>query len=36
MAAGDAFRAWFPEMLEELHIFWKQDLEWNKIIYFYT
>lgn len=36
MAAGDAFRAWFPEMIEELKIFWKPDLEWNKVICFCT
>jgi hypothetical protein len=34
MAAGDAFRAWFPEMIEELKVFWKPDLKWNEVISF--
>ena len=36
MAAGDAFRAWFPEMIDNLRNFWKPDLEWNEVISFYS
>ena len=32
MAAGDAQRAWFPEMLEKLKIMWNSDLPWEKRI----
>lgn len=32
MPAGDAQRAWFPEMLEELKNRWKLDMSWNECI----
>jgi hypothetical protein len=34
MAAGDAFRAWFPGMVIELRKFWKPDMKWNEVIDF--
>jgi len=29
MPAGDAQRAWFPEMLEELKSYWETDWSWK-------
>lgn len=29
MASGDAQRAWFPEMLEDLKSYWKTDWSWK-------
>ena len=29
MAAGDPQRAWFPEMLEELKLYWETDWSWK-------
>ena len=31
MAAGDAQRVWFPEMLEELAAWWKPDVTWEAL-----
>ena len=31
MAAGDAQRVWFPEMLEELVAWWKPDVTWEAL-----
>ncbi len=31
MAAGDAQRVWFPEMLEELAAWWKPDATWEAL-----
>jgi hypothetical protein len=32
MAAGDAQRVWFPEMIEKLRFQWRQDLSFDAII----
>ena len=32
MAAGDATRAWFPEMLEELRERWDKSMSWDSVI----
>jgi len=32
MAAGDATRAWFPEMLEELRERWNKSMSWDSVI----
>ncbi len=29
MPAGDAQRAWFPEMLEDLKSYWSTDWSWK-------
>lgn len=34
MPAGDAQRAWFPEMLLELRLFWGNDPDWSQVIAF--
>jgi hypothetical protein len=34
MAAGDAQRAWFPEMTEELERFWTGQVDWDQMIAF--
>ncbi|MDP1564535.1 MAG: hypothetical protein Q8M16_24405 [Pirellulaceae bacterium] len=34
MPAGDAQRAWFPEMLSELIRFWDNDPDWSAVIKF--
>ena len=34
MAAGDAQRIWYPEMLAELKQFWSPDLPWEHVISF--
>ncbi len=34
MPAGDAQRAWFPEMLDELTSFWVDSPDWNAVIEF--
>ncbi len=34
MPAGDAQRAWFPEMLSELEQRWYPDMTWNEYIDF--
>jgi hypothetical protein len=34
MPAGDAQRAWFPEMLEDLKSFWSTDWSWGGILVF--
>jgi hypothetical protein len=34
MPAGDAQRAWFPEMLSELRRFWDNDPDWSAVIKF--
>ncbi len=34
MAAGDAQRAWFPDMLAELETYWRDDLDWVDVIDF--
>jgi hypothetical protein len=34
MPAGDAQRAWFPEMLEELKRFWNPDVAWDEFVDF--
>ena len=30
MSSGDAQRAWFPEMLDELQRFWNPDVSWDQ------
>ena len=32
MAAGDAQRVWFPEMIEKLRSQWRQDLSFDAIV----
>jgi hypothetical protein len=32
MASGDASKAWFPEMLEELKSKWKKTMKWDSVI----
>ena len=32
MPAGDAQRAWFPEMIERLRELWRPDLTWDEVI----
>lgn len=34
MAAGDAQRVWYPEMLAELKKFWSPGLPWDDVISF--
>ena len=34
MPAGDAQRAWFPEMLDELTRHWSSDMSWDEIAIF--
>ncbi len=34
MPSGDAQRAWFPPMLEELEQFWTSDVTWEAVIAF--
>jgi len=34
MPSGDAQRAWFPEMLEELQRYWSPDVSWDDLIKF--
>jgi hypothetical protein len=34
MPSGDAQRAWFPEMLEELKQFWTGEPDWFKVVAF--
>ena len=34
MPAGDAQRAWFPEMLSELRQFWDNDPNWPDVVEF--
>lgn len=34
MPAGDAQRAWFPEMLSELKRFWDNDPGWSEVVTF--
>ena len=34
MPAGDAQRAWFPEMLSELERFWKESPDWPEVVVF--
>lgn len=34
MASGDAQRAWFPEMLEDLRSQWSSDMSWDEIAAF--
>ena len=34
MAAGDAQRKWWPEMLEELRAFWRPGLSWEEVVEF--
>jgi hypothetical protein len=31
MPAGDAQRVWFPEMLEELRLFWTESTSWEDL-----
>lgn len=32
MAAGDAYKVWFPEMLKTLKTKWRSDMEWEEVI----
>ncbi len=34
MPAGDAQRAWFPEMLSELRRFWDNEPDWREVVEF--
>jgi hypothetical protein len=34
MAAGDAQRAWFPEMLDELKKYWSGEISWEETVIF--
>ncbi len=34
MPSGDAQRAWFPEMLTQLRIFWGDELNWYRVVVF--
>ena len=34
MPAGDAQRAWFPEMLEDLKSHWSSDMTWEELAVF--
>ena len=34
MPAGDAQRAWFPEMLEDLKSHWSSDMTWEELAAF--
>ncbi len=34
MPPGDAQRAWFPEMLEDLRSYWSTDLSWEGLVGF--
>ena len=34
MAAGDAQRVWYLEMIDELKKYWTQDMEWSDVITF--
>ena len=31
MASDEIYRAWFPEMLEELKSQWREDIEWSEV-----
>lgn len=32
MPAGDALRAWFPEMIETLRAIWRPSMTWDEVI----
>ncbi|TWT95570.1 hypothetical protein Pla100_32110 [Neorhodopirellula pilleata] len=32
MPSGDAQRAWFPEMLVELREYWRDEVDWFRLV----
>ena len=34
MASGDAQRAWFPELLDDLKSYWSNDIAWEELAVF--
>ena len=34
MASGDAQRAWFPELLDDLKSYWSNDITWEELAVF--